>query len=201
MVTKLYVGNLPDDVSTNALRARFAEVAPVADVELAVDRSSGRMRGYAFVRMESPEGARRAIDQLNGAMFEERRLRVNEAGEEREEGRSGSRSGGKSKKDEVRVTMQFRERHGMTYEVDCAGTALCIRMLPTDQSEKSWRIEAILKQAVDENSHPVIAATAATRALAIEEISRMWNVERPLRGLPAIGWDAVTHALIAVRAM
>src|SRR5690606_1073566 len=78
MGSKLYVGNLPEDASTYALRSRFAEIAPVLDVELAVDRASGRMRGYALVTMESNEGARRAIEKLDGARFEDRRLRVSE---------------------------------------------------------------------------------------------------------------------------
>lgn len=198
MGTRLYVGNLSDDVSSQALRARFAEVAAVSDVQLAVDRSSGRMRGYAFVTMETIEAARAAIEQLDGAYFEERRLRVNEAGEEREG--SESKSGRGAKKPEVRVTTQFRERNCMTYELDCAGVAISIRMFPADPSEKSWRIEASMKK-VEGASEAVIAATAATRALALAEVARTWDAERVTHGLHPVTWKAITEALLTVRAV
>jgi hypothetical protein len=150
--------------------------------------------------MESPEGARRAIEQLNGSFFEERRLRVNEAGENSED--SGPRSGSGSKKPEVRVTMQFRERNCMTYELDCAGIAVSVRMFPTDPTEKEWRLEANEKRVAGDTSGPAaVIATAPTRALALEQVARTWDVESSSRGLPAVAWIAITQALVAVRAV
>src|SRR5215213_3842849 len=84
MQTKLYVGNLSDLVTVDALRRRFGQCGTVADVHLAVDRTSGRMRGYAFVTMASVADAQSAKSQLNGVMFEEKPLRVSDAGEDRE---------------------------------------------------------------------------------------------------------------------
>ncbi len=192
METRLYVGNLSDDASVEELRKRFDQCGAVADVQLATDRSSGRMRGYAFVTMKTPADARSAITQLNGAMFDDRPLRVSEAGEQRE----GARS--KVEGPKVKITSQFRERLNMTYELDIAGTLIAIRMFPTpDESGKeSWRLEALAKEKPDE----VVSASAPRRADALSEIARTWE-ERIDSGLPPLDWKAVADALETVRAI
>lgn len=195
METRLYVGNLPDDASIDALRKRFAEYGAVANVHLAMDRSSGRPRGYAFVTMTSSAEARSAIAQLNGAMFEDRPLRVNEAGAESEV----SRTRAEEKKRTVKVTSQFRERHNMAYELDCEGAQLSVKVFPVDRTEQEWRIEASKK--VEPGVEPtVISASAATRALALEEVARAWASDESA-STTEIDWAEVTIALVAVRAV
>ena len=76
---KLYVGNLADDITATALRQRFEQVGRVADVELGIDRASGRMRGFAFVTMATDAAAQAAIAGMNGKSIEGRPLVVNEA--------------------------------------------------------------------------------------------------------------------------
>src|SRR5690606_9793665 len=121
MGTRLYVGNLSEDVSVEALRRHFAACGSVLDVHLATDRSSGRMRGHAFVTMASERDARSAITQLDGSMFDERPLRVNEAGEDRRDAMLSKAEKAARNALRVRITSQFRERHSMAYELDCAG--------------------------------------------------------------------------------
>jgi len=192
MERRLYVGNLPDDVSIDALRKRFAEHGAVADVQLAVDRASGRQRGYAFVTMETSAEARYAMNRLNGASFEDRPLRVNEAGAERDE----PAARGKAEKPAVKITSQFRERNNMTYELDCRGVALSIKVFPVDRSEQAWRLEASAKT---ENSDVApLTAESRTRALALEEIARAWQESTSAQ---PIDWVAVTEAMVAVRAI
>lgn len=96
MNNRLYVGNLSYDVTTDALRACFAECGDVTDTHLVKDRETGRARGFAFVTMTTDAEATHAVAQLNGAMFEGRPLRVNVA-EQRPPARGGfggGRSGG-----------------------------------------------------------------------------------------------------------
>lgn len=95
MNNRLYVGNLSYDVTTDGLRACFAECGGVTDTHVVKDRETGRARGFAFVTMTTDAEATHAVAQLNGAMFEGRPLRVNVA-EERSPARGGSapRSGG-----------------------------------------------------------------------------------------------------------
>ena len=89
MNNRLYVGNLSYDVTTEGLRACFAEVGEVTDTHVVKDRDTGRARGFAFVTMMTEAEATNAIQQLNGAMFEGRALRVNVAEQKPQGGRGG----------------------------------------------------------------------------------------------------------------
>src|SRR5690242_16216492 len=92
MNTKLFVGNLGFDVTENDLQDFFAAFGPVTDVNLVTDRATGRSRGFAFVTMATPEGAKAAIDGSAGKNLRGRDLKVSEA-RPREEG-GGRRGGG-----------------------------------------------------------------------------------------------------------
>lgn len=96
MNNRLYVGNLSYDVTTDALRACFAEFGEVSDTHVVMDRESGRARGFGFVTMALEADATKAVAQLNGSMFEGRALRVNVAEERspRGGGGGGGRTGG-----------------------------------------------------------------------------------------------------------
>jgi len=82
---RLYVGNLPFDVSRDDVRAAFEAYGEVHDVSLITDRETGRPRGFGFVEMDA-EGALKAIEGLDSKDFQGRNLTVNEARE-----RSGGR--------------------------------------------------------------------------------------------------------------
>lgn len=189
METRLYVGNLSDDVSAEALRRRFAEFGPVSDVHLATDRSSGRLRGHAFVTMANAADAQTAMKELNGSLFDDRRLRVNIAGEEHDRTRP-------KVAERARITSQFRERLNMSYELDCGGVSLTIKMFPEDAQEQSWRVEASTKGG-DAVEGAVTAASGPTRAAALEELVRSSQAS----GLLELDWPAIIAALAAVRAI
>jgi RNA recognition motif-containing protein len=88
MNTKLYVGNLSFDATENDIQDMFAACGPVQSVNLIMDRMTNRSRGFAFVTMQTPEGAQAAIQQLSGKEINGRALTVNEA-RPREEGGGG----------------------------------------------------------------------------------------------------------------
>jgi cold-inducible RNA-binding protein len=79
MNTKLFVGNLSQNTTENDLQGAFAAHGVVTEVNLMTDRDTGRPRGFAFVTMNSPEEAQKAIDAMNGANLDGRNLTVNEA--------------------------------------------------------------------------------------------------------------------------
>ena len=81
MNNRLYVGNLSYDVTTESLRAAFAECGNVGDVKIVTDRETGRARGFAFVTMGTDEEAQFAITRMNNSMLDGRALRVNVAEE------------------------------------------------------------------------------------------------------------------------
>jgi RNA recognition motif-containing protein len=91
MNTKLYVGNLSYDLTENDLQDLFAKHGPVSEVNILQDRDTGRARGFGFVTMATEEGAKAAIQALNGTELQGRALTVNEA-RPREE-RSGGGGG------------------------------------------------------------------------------------------------------------
>lgn len=84
---RIYVGNLPPNVTEKEFTALFAEHGRVRSVELARDIFSGRCRGFGYIEMEGHE-ARAAISALNGHTLQGNCLRVNE---ERPRGRSGGK--------------------------------------------------------------------------------------------------------------
>src|SRR5881409_4191535 len=79
MNTKLFVGNLSFNTTENELQDLFAAHGPVTSVDLIMDKFSGKPRGFAFVTMESKEGAQAAIQALHGKDLDGRALTVNEA--------------------------------------------------------------------------------------------------------------------------
>ena len=79
MSTKLFVGNLSFNATENQLQDMFAAHGNVIEVDLIMDKFSGRPRGFAFITMENKEGAEAAVQALNGKEFDGRALTVNEA--------------------------------------------------------------------------------------------------------------------------
>ena len=76
MGTKLYVGNLPFDLSKEELLEMFAEVGPVADIKFVCDSFDGRFRGYGFVEMAMDQDVDKAIERFNGHQVKGRSIRV-----------------------------------------------------------------------------------------------------------------------------
>jgi cold-inducible RNA-binding protein len=95
MTTKLYVGNLAFETSSNDLQTLFAQAGTVEIVSLIVDRETGRSRGFGFIEMSTKEEGAAAITQFNGKDLGGRTLKVNEA-KPREDrgGGGGGRNGG-----------------------------------------------------------------------------------------------------------
>jgi len=94
MNTKLFVGNLSFETTENDLQDMFAPHGTVIEVNLMMDRFSGRSRGFAFVTMESKEAADAATQALNGKSINGRALTVNEARPREERPRTFGSGGG-----------------------------------------------------------------------------------------------------------
>src|SRR5438105_2205188 len=79
MSAKLFVGNLSFNATENQLQDMFAAHGTVVEVDLIMDKFSGRPRGFGFVTMENKEGADAAVQALNGKQVDGRAMTVNEA--------------------------------------------------------------------------------------------------------------------------
>lgn len=92
MSTKLYVGNLSFNTSSEQLETIFGEAGTVQSASVVEDRETGRSRGFGFVEMSTKEEAQAAITALDGKDVDGRNLKVNEA--KPRENRSGGGGGG-----------------------------------------------------------------------------------------------------------
>src|SRR5712691_6012560 len=91
MSTKLYIGNLAFQTTSQELQELFAQAGTVESASVVEDRMTGRSRGFAFVEMSTKEEANAAIEQFNGKELGGRALKVNEA--KPRENRSGGGGG------------------------------------------------------------------------------------------------------------
>jgi len=91
--SKLYVGNLSFKTTEDELRAAFGQFGAVTDVYVAMDKMTGRPRGFAFVTMGTAEEAKAAAEKMNGTDLGGRQLTVNEA-RPKEDRPSGGFGGG-----------------------------------------------------------------------------------------------------------
>jgi len=94
MSTKLYVGNLTFQTTSEDLQELFAQAGAVESASVVEDRMTGRSRGFAFVEMSTKEEAASAIDQFNGKEVGGRALKVNEARPRENRGGGGRGFGG-----------------------------------------------------------------------------------------------------------
>jgi RNA recognition motif-containing protein len=76
---KLYVGNLAYEAAESDLHDLFSKVGLVKNVEVAMDRHSGRSKGFGFVEMESLDTAKEAAAKLNRTDFMSRQIVVSGA--------------------------------------------------------------------------------------------------------------------------
>jgi cold-inducible RNA-binding protein len=94
MPAKLFVGNLSFQATEEDLRELFAQAGTVESVRIVTDQFTGRPRGFGFVEMSTKEEAAKAIEMLNGRLFRDRNLVVDEARPQPQRGAGGPRTGG-----------------------------------------------------------------------------------------------------------
>jgi len=85
--SKLYVGNLSYDTTTDDIKQAFAAHGEVTDA-IVMDR-----KGFGFVTMATPEQAEKAKEALNETEMQGRKIKVDEAKPPKEK-RDGGGGGG-----------------------------------------------------------------------------------------------------------
>jgi RNA recognition motif-containing protein len=93
----VFIGNLPYEVSQDDLKQVFADYGTVKSVRLPTDRETGKVRGFAFVEMETEVEEEAAIEALDGAEWIGRTLKVSKA-KPREDRRSSGGYRGNSRR-------------------------------------------------------------------------------------------------------
>jgi cold-inducible RNA-binding protein len=89
----LFVAGLPYDLDDAELEEIFEKFGKVTSAKVAMDKETGKSRGFGFVEMPNEEEAKEAIDGLNDISLGKKPLVV-KAAEERPGGGGGYRGGG-----------------------------------------------------------------------------------------------------------
>ena len=84
---KLFIGNLPYDISEPELLSLFNEFGEVVNANLVKDTYTGRSRGFAFVEMDSRSSGQQAMESLNKTVYKSKALVCNEAKPKKKGGR------------------------------------------------------------------------------------------------------------------
>jgi len=85
---KLYVGNLPYNISDDQLNDMFAKFGTPDSATVITDRQTGQSKGFGFVEFSNADQAKQALS-LNGTEFGGRPLTVNEARPKNDNGGGG----------------------------------------------------------------------------------------------------------------
>ncbi len=79
MAKKLYVGNLPYNVTDDQLRDLFSQAGTVSSASVIADRMTGRSKGFGFVEFADDAEADKAVEMFNEKDWGGRPMVVNEA--------------------------------------------------------------------------------------------------------------------------
>ena len=74
--TNVFVANIDYGVTVEELRNLFEKHANIRSCRIMINRETGRSRGYGFVECETHEEAEACIKELNGHIFNDRKIAV-----------------------------------------------------------------------------------------------------------------------------
>ena len=78
-IKKLFVGSLPWAIDNQKLQDLFSEFGTVSQASVVMDKMTGRSRGFGFVEFEDDAAADAAVEKMNNADVDGRKIVVNEA--------------------------------------------------------------------------------------------------------------------------
>lgn len=79
MSVRLYVGNLPEDLTKQELETVFADAGEGVTAKIITDRKTGKCRGFGFVTVKSDEQADEVIEKYNGTAIKENAIKIEKA--------------------------------------------------------------------------------------------------------------------------
>ena len=89
---KLFVAGLPYDLYDDELVEIFEKFGTITSAKVAIDKETGKSRGFGFVDMPNDEEAKEAIEHLNDISLGKKPLVVKQADDRG--GSSGGQGGG-----------------------------------------------------------------------------------------------------------
>ena len=100
----------------------------------------------------------------------------------------------------VRITNQFRKGDTMIYDLLCEDVRLTLEVTQraNDDGCGEWSVEAHARQSIDK---PTIHEPGMTRNDALRAVARSWKGRHGAYGFPELDWEAVSVAMLGVRAI
>jgi RNA recognition motif-containing protein len=92
-MTNIFVAKLDYGVTQEDLQSLFEQFGKVNKVSLAMDKETGKSKGFAFIEMDDEASAQEAIKQLDNTNLKGREIAVKQA-EDRSASKGGSRERG-----------------------------------------------------------------------------------------------------------
>jgi len=93
---KLFVAGLPYDLYDDELVEIFEKFGPLVSAKVALDKDTGKSRGFGFVEMQNEQDAKDAIEHLNDISLGKKPLVVKSADEQRGPSGGGYSGGNRS---------------------------------------------------------------------------------------------------------
>ena len=75
----IYITGLNYSINDADLNDLFAEYGEITSAKVIMDRETGRSRGFGFVEMTSDTDRQKAINELNGAEYDQKTISVSVA--------------------------------------------------------------------------------------------------------------------------
>ena len=91
---KIFVAGLPYDLDDAELEEIFEKFGVVVSAKVAMDKETGKSKGFAFVEMQNREEGLEAVESLNDISLGKKPLVVKEAEERSAPPRPGGGGGG-----------------------------------------------------------------------------------------------------------
>jgi RNA recognition motif-containing protein len=79
MTTRLYIGNLSLNTTTEGLKTLFGQHGSIARVKIVTDKNTGKPKGFGYVEMGTREAAQVAIAKLHGHALDGKIIKVRES--------------------------------------------------------------------------------------------------------------------------
>ena len=90
----IYITGLNYSINDADLNDLFAEYGEITSAKVIMDRETGRSRGFGFVEMTSDTDGQKAINELNGAEYDQKTISVSVARPRTERPSNGGGRGG-----------------------------------------------------------------------------------------------------------
>ena len=72
----IYIAGLSSDINDVNLNELFTEYGEVSSAKVISDRETGKSRGFGFVEMTNEAEGQKAINELNGAEYDQKVITV-----------------------------------------------------------------------------------------------------------------------------